>query len=211
MFEKYTEKARRAIFFARYEASQCGAREIGTPCLLLGIARENRDLMARLIPAGSSDIPKLRADLEALLPKAQKIATSVDLPLSHASNRALAYAKEECELLQHDFIDTGHLLLGLLREEGAETACLKARGIEMEGVRTELARAAAETSRDAEQALKLDETRRRTELLRAFTELPPDRLQAGLTLLKALASDKFEVTGTGPDGPFHFSFGGEPE
>jgi hypothetical protein len=57
----------------------------------------------------------------------------------------------------------------------------------------------------------LDETRRRTELLRAFTELPPDRLQAGITLLKALASGKFEVTGTGPDGPFHFSFGGESE
>jgi ATP-dependent Clp protease ATP-binding subunit ClpC len=211
MFEKYTEKARRVIFFARYEASQYGAREIGTPCLLLAITRENRELMARLMHAGSSDIPKLRADLEALLPKAQKIATSVDLPLDHAAKRVLVYAAEESELLQHDSIDTGHLLLGLLREEGAETACLKAHGIELEGVRTELARVAAETVRDSGQALKLDETRRRTELLRAFTELPPDRLQAGITLLKALASGKFEVTGTGPDGPFHFSFGGESE
>jgi hypothetical protein len=53
--------------------------------------------------------------------------------------------------------------------------------------------------------------RSHAEFAEAVLDLPPDRLRAGMTVLKALASGKFEVTGTGPDGPFHFSFGGEPE
>ena len=169
--------------------------------------------MARLLPAGSSVAARLRKDAEALLPVNEAVSTSVDLPLSHASKRALAYAAEECEQLQDDLIAPGHLLLGLLRENGAEAGCLKAYGIGPEEVRKALDWAESETGRDAGQALEQDEDlmRRRTEFLKALTELPPDRLQAGLTLLKALASDRFEVTGTGPDGPFHFSFGGESE
>lgn len=211
MFERYTEKARRIIFFARYEASQHGAQYIETPCLLLAIMREDRKLMARLLPAGLNQQARLRADVEALLPGNESISTSVDLPLGQSSKRALAYAAEECERLQHHHIGPGHLLLGLLREGGPETACLKANGIELEGLRAELARVPAESGREANMAPSPDEARRRMEFIRAFTGLPADRLQAGLTLLKALASEKFEVTGTGPDGPFHFSFGGKPE
>ena len=214
MFEKYTEKARRVIFFARYEASQHGSEYIETPDLLLGIMRENRGLIARLLSAGWPEFVRLRADVEALFAKpAQKIATSVDLPLSRASKLALAYGAEESERLSHKEIDTGHLLLGLLRVGGPETACLKAHGIELEKVREDLARTPAETARDAREALRqrLDSVRNTEELVEALMDLPPDRLQAGITLLKALASGKFEVTGTGPDGPFHFSFGDKPE
>jgi ATP-dependent Clp protease ATP-binding subunit ClpC len=213
MFERYTEKARRVIFFARYEASQCGAHHIGTPSLLLGILRENTELMDRLLPA-DEDLVRLRADVEALLPKpGQDIKTSVDLPLSGAAKSALLSAARESQRLQHKFIDPRHLLFGLLTEGGPETACLRPRGITVEGVRGDLQRAAPETAFDFREGPdpELNENCRRTELLRAFTELPADRLQAGITLLKALASDKFEVTGTGPDGPFHFSFGGETQ
>ncbi|HMD70132.1 MAG TPA: Clp protease N-terminal domain-containing protein [Bryobacteraceae bacterium] len=213
MFERYTEKARRVIFFARYEASQHGERYIETPCLLLGVLREDKGLMSRLLSGSYPEAARLRADVEALLPGSESISTSVDLPLSHASKRALAYGAEESQRLQHEHIGTGHLLLGLLRESGPEAACLKAHGIELEGLRAELARNPAESGRDARKApdQKLEKLRLHREFLEALRDLPPDRLQAGITLLKALASGKFEVRGTGPDGPFHFSFGGESE
>src|ERR1035437_1203571 len=97
MFERFTEEARRAVFFARYEASQHGTPYIETPSLLLGILRENRDLMARLLPTtGTEEYARLIADVESLFPKfSGKIATSVDLPLSQVAKLALNCAAEE--------------------------------------------------------------------------------------------------------------------
>jgi len=146
MFERYTEKARRVIFFARYEASQHGTAEIDTPCLLLGILREDKDLMSRLLtvgefpplPAVCEELARLSAEVEALFPKTdQELATNVDMPLSAAAGQALAYAAEEAWRLGHKHIDPRHLLLGLLRTDGPETACLLAHGIGLEKVRAE--------------------------------------------------------------------------
>jgi ATP-dependent Clp protease ATP-binding subunit ClpC len=201
MFERFTEKARRAIFFARYEASQHGTAEIGTPCLLLGILREEKDLMARLLPAGKEELARLSADVEAVFPKAaQKNATSVDLPMSHAALRALAYAAEEGKRLGHNLIDSWHLLLGLLRENGAESACLKGHGIESETVRSGFLHDIPVTARDNRGPLHL-----------LVDKLPADRLDAAATLLEGLAAEKFEVTGAGPGGEFHFSFDDKTE
>ena len=214
MFERYTEKARRVIFFARYEAAQHGEPEIRTPCLLLGILREDKKLMGRLLGGSFPAMTRLRADVEALLPEgAAKTAASVDLPLSHSSKRALAYGAEEAERLQQEHIGPGHLLLGLVREGGPETACLKAHGIELEGLRQALERTVAEGEEDPQQTLlrKLERVRSNEEFARALLDLPSDRLQFGIALLKALASGNFEVSGTGPDGPFHFSFESKPE
>src|ERR1035438_2090670 len=102
MFERFTEKARRAVFFARYEASQHGTPYIETPSLLLGILKENRELMARLLRTGTEEYPRLIADVDALFPKfSGKIATSVDLPLSQVAKLALNYAAEEAERRHH--------------------------------------------------------------------------------------------------------------
>ena len=210
MFERYTEKARRAIFFARAEASQHGMAEIDTRCLLLGLIRESKDLMARLLPGGSAEIAGLLADVEALFPEAaQEIATSVDLPLSHGARRAMAYGAEESERLRHKFIDPRHLLLGLLRAKGPETECLKARGVELEKVRAESLEG-VNLDKYAS-GLQPDRFLAREQLLRALHEIPPNRHTAALALLQALASGKFEVTGTGRNGPFHFSFDDEAE
>src|ERR1019366_5698797 len=98
MFERFTEKARRAVFFARYEASQHGTPYIETPSLLLGILKEDKDLIARLLPTGAEELARLIADVEALFPKfSEKIAMSVDLPLSRVAKLALNYAAEEAE------------------------------------------------------------------------------------------------------------------
>lgn len=213
MFERYTEKARRVVFFARYEASQHGVAWIDTPCLLLGILREGKDVMARLLPAGSEEIASLSADVDALFPETtQEIATSVDLPLNHAAKNALAFAAEESERLEHKFIDPRHLLLGLLREGGAETACLKAHGIDLAKVQAEILRNPPMHEPDSQHALDRGLAWARLgDLAVALQKVPADRRRAALTLLEGLASGKFEATGTTRNGPFHFSFDDKTE
>jgi hypothetical protein len=119
MFERYTEKARRVIFFARYESSQYGSPYIETEHLLLGILREDKQLAQHCLPKGAGET--VRKKVDALTPSSAKVSTSVDLPLSRPSKRVLAYAAEESDRLKHEHIGTDHLLLGLLREEN-ETA-----------------------------------------------------------------------------------------
>jgi ATP-dependent Clp protease ATP-binding subunit ClpC len=138
MFERYTEKARRVIFFARYEASQFGQPYIETEHLLLGILREDKALgkrfLRRLIP-----VEKIRQEIEAHAPAREKTSTSVDLPLSNESKRVMAYTAEEAERLGHKYIGSEHLLLGLLREEKSFAAVLlNNRGVKLDAIRKEL-------------------------------------------------------------------------
>lgn len=139
MFERYTEKARRIIFFARYECSQFGTPEIQTEHLLLGLLRENAATMSR--HAGRDlDLIQIRADIEKFAWTGKKISTSVDLPLSNECKRILAYASEEAEHLGHKHIGTEHLLLGILREESCNAAqLLRQQGLELDRVRKSVA------------------------------------------------------------------------
>ncbi len=138
MFERYTEKARRVIFFARYEASQFGADCIETEHLLLGLFREDKALAHRFLTSVDS-FESFRERVRAVTPSRPKISTAVDLPLSHESQRVLAYAAEERERLKHRHISTEHLLLGLLREENCLAATLlRERGLALDRVRAEL-------------------------------------------------------------------------
>src|ERR1700685_2706140 len=116
MFERYTEKARRVIFFARYEASQFGSPYIETEHLLLGLLREDKTLANRFQRSHAA-VESIRKQIEGHTTIREKGSTSVDLPLSHECKRVLAYGPEEAERLSHKHIGTEHLLLGLLREE----------------------------------------------------------------------------------------------
>jgi len=140
MFERYTEKARRVIFFARYEASQFGAPYIETEHLLLGLLREDKALAFRFL-ATQGNFESIRQQIETASPSRQPVSTSVDLPLSNESKRILAYAAEEAERLSHKWIGSEHLLLGTLREEKCFAAeLLQERGLRLSAVREELAR-----------------------------------------------------------------------
>src|SRR5438132_154739 len=141
MFERYTEKARRVIFFARYEASQFGSPYIETEHLLLGLLREDKALTNRFLRSHSS-IESIRKQIEGRTTIREKVSTSVDLPLSQECKRVLAYAAEEDERLSHKHIGTEHLLLGLLREEKSFAAeILHERGLRLTTIREELSRA----------------------------------------------------------------------
>ncbi|MGB6831716.1 MAG: Clp protease N-terminal domain-containing protein, partial [Terracidiphilus sp.] len=138
MFERYTEKARRVIFFARYEASQFGSPYIETEFILLGLLREDKALTNRFLHSRSS-VESIRKKIEEHTPIREKVSTSVDLPVSNESKRVMAYAAEEAEQLGHKHIGTEHLLLGVLREDECFAAqLLKERGIELNKVRKEL-------------------------------------------------------------------------
>src|ERR671933_104363 len=81
MFERYTERARRVIFFARYEASQFGSTTIETEHLLLGLIREDKNLTNRFL-RNSSSIESIRKEIEGRTTIREKVSTSIDLPLS---------------------------------------------------------------------------------------------------------------------------------
>src|SRR5580693_7460104 len=135
MFERYTEKARRTIFFARYEASQFGSLFIESEYLLLGLLREDKELANRLLPSHAT-VESIRKKIESHAVPREKVSTSVDLPLSHECKRVLVYGAEESERLNHKQIDTDHLLLGLLREE----ECFAARLLREQGLTLDLVR-----------------------------------------------------------------------
>ena len=136
MFERYTENARRAIFFARYEASQFGSGFIEPEHLLLALLREATGLAYLLLRSSPAAAESLRSDIEGNTKPLEKVSTSIDLPLSHASKRILAYASDEAERLTNKHIDTEHLLLGILREEKSFAAeLLRERGLTLDFVR----------------------------------------------------------------------------
>jgi ATP-dependent Clp protease ATP-binding subunit ClpC len=125
MFERYTEKARHIIFFARYEASQLGSRTIETEHLLLGLLHEAKTLF------DSEQIQHMTDDLRAAgrIEGAAKGSTSIDLPLSLPAKKVLAYGAEEAERLKHRHIGPEHLLLGLMREPGVAATTLEKYGM----------------------------------------------------------------------------------
>ena len=139
MFEKYSEKARRVIFFARYEASQLGSNCIETEHILLGLLREDKALMSRFFPRIDAVVDSIRRDIEDASGIREKVSTSVELPLSEKSKRVLSLANEESERLLSSYIGTEHLLLGLLQDESSvATSLLYEKGLRVSKVRNEL-------------------------------------------------------------------------
>jgi hypothetical protein len=121
MFERYTEKARRVIFFARYEATVYGSRTIETEHLLLGLLREDRAL-TKWFPGQTNVEPEIRAEIEKRITRGERIATSVEVPLSVECKKILTLAAETSERLDHRKVDSVHLLIGILRLEGSLAA-----------------------------------------------------------------------------------------
>ena len=142
MFERYTEKARRVIFFARYEASQLGGSEIDTEHLLLGLLRESR-LMVRELTGVDTDRLRdaIERDNEERNRGREKVSTSVDMPLANDAKQTLGYAAEEADVLGHRHIGTEHLLLALLRQPDSTAArILTEHNVDTAKVRERLAK-----------------------------------------------------------------------
>ena len=129
MFERYTEKARRVIFFARYEASQFGATAIEAEHILLGVLREDKGLVQALFTTANTDIA-IRSEIESRTELRDKVHASVDLPLSAGAKAVLSHAAAESDRFRDCHIGTQHLMLGLIMEEQSlASELLRSRGV----------------------------------------------------------------------------------
>ena len=140
MFERYTEKARRVIFFARYEASQYGSPFIETEHLLLGLLRESRAFMKRFFGETNFE-PEIRREIERHISPRERISTSVEVPLTEESKKVLKFAVEEADRNGHRHVGTEHLLLAMLGMEGSRAGqILLAKGLKAAEIREQLAK-----------------------------------------------------------------------
>jgi ATP-dependent Clp protease ATP-binding subunit ClpC len=139
MFERYTERARRVLFFARYEASQLGSISIETEHLLLGLIREGKGLTSRIFARSHLSLETIRKEIEGRTVFREKVSTSVEIPFSAEAKRVLQFAAEEADRLLHNYIGTEHLLLGILREERSVAATiLMEKGMRLNTVREDI-------------------------------------------------------------------------
>jgi Clp amino terminal domain, pathogenicity island component len=152
MFERYTEEARRSIFFARYEASRYGSPYIDTEHLLLGMLREAKK--GKLGDQGEW----FRAEIEKNIQIHERIPTSVEIPLTDDCKRALTLAHEEADMLKSRYIGPEHILIGIFRIENSLAGrLLRARGVKLEELRTESTRNVLENASEDSRVLKWSE------------------------------------------------------
>src|SRR5438309_1700593 len=138
MFEKYNEKARRALFFARYEASKLGSRVIESEHILLGVLREGEEIIKEIFSRFNVKPEQIRREVEGDRLFVDRISSSAELPLSEESKKILAYAAHEAESMLHQYVGTEHLLIGILRVESSTAArILTSKGLNVYGVREE--------------------------------------------------------------------------
>ncbi len=135
MFERFTEKARRVVFFARYEASQYGSPYIETEHFLLGLMREERSLMTRVLGPGV-DPALIRTEVEKHITKGNRIASNAEVPLSDESKKILNFAVEHAEQLGQLYVGGEHFLLAILDIGGSLAAkVLAEKGVKPVAVR----------------------------------------------------------------------------
>ncbi|MFN0277088.1 MAG: ATP-dependent Clp protease ATP-binding subunit [Pyrinomonadaceae bacterium] len=142
MFERYTERSRRVIFFARYEALQYGSQVIAPEHILLGLMREDKTLSARFFPFRRPlTVDSIRRDVLERIELRSRIPQSSELHLSNATKQILFYANDESRQLKNRHIGPEHLLLGIVREEKSIAAeILFGYGLRLNDVRDELSR-----------------------------------------------------------------------
>jgi ATP-dependent Clp protease ATP-binding subunit ClpC len=141
VFERYTERARRVLFFARYEASHIGGLTIETEHLLLGLVRDGKGLTGDVFERSQLSRATVRQEIEARVPVREKVSTSVEIPFSTETLRVLRFAAEEADRLRHRHIGPEHLLVGILREPGCLAATLLVeKGVQLDTVREEIIR-----------------------------------------------------------------------
>jgi ATP-dependent Clp protease ATP-binding subunit ClpC len=168
MFERYTERARRALFFARYEASHLGGSVITSEHLLLGLQREGKGLTSRVFAENGLDYDAAHREVERAAAGRPKLATSVEMPLAADTKAALEGAAMEADALKHAHIGTEHLLLGLLRApESSAGVILSRAGLRLAAVRESIVTMLA-SARRGEQHIVLVQVTIRPEMLAEF-------------------------------------------
>ena len=131
MWQRFTERSRRAIFFAQEEAQRFGEGYVSTEHMLLGLIREPDCKAAKILDLCGISLNRVKAEVEKQLPRSQVVPTP-DMTLTPRAKRVIDLAYDEARLLGHNYIGTEHLLLGLIREsEGLAGRILHKLGVDL--------------------------------------------------------------------------------
>lgn len=139
MFERFTERARKVMALANQEAQRFNHEYIGTEHILLGLVKEGSGVGANVLKNLGVDLHKVRVEVEKLVKAGPDMVTMGKLPTTPRAKKVTEYAIEEARNLNHNYIGTEHLLLGLLREhDGVAAQVLMNLGLKLEEVREEV-------------------------------------------------------------------------
>ncbi len=144
-FDKFTERARRVLTLAQEEAQRFNHNYIGTEHLLLGLVREGDGVAAKVLSNLGVDLNKVRSAVEFIIGRGDRAGTG-EIGLTPRAKKVIELAVDEARRLNHSYIGTEHLLLGLVREgEGIAAGVLESLGVNLERVRGETTRILAQT------------------------------------------------------------------
>jgi ATP-dependent Clp protease ATP-binding subunit ClpC len=139
MFERFTDRARKVMALANQEAQRFNHEYIGTEHILLGLVKEGSGVGATVLKNLDVDIKKLRLEVEKLVKSGPDMVTMGKLPHTPRAKKVIEFAIEEARSLNHNYVGTEHLLLGLLREtEGIAAQVMMNMGLRLEDVRQEV-------------------------------------------------------------------------
>ena len=151
-FEKFSERARRVLSLAQEEAQRFNHNYIGTEHILLGLVRETEGVAARVLSSLSVDLTKVRSAVEFIIGRGEKPAQG-EIGLTPRAKKVVELAVDEARRMNHTYIGTEHLLIGLLREgEGVAAGVLESLGVTLDKVRTETHRILSHTSGQGQQS-----------------------------------------------------------
>ena len=179
-FEKFSERARRGLSLAQEEAQRFNHNYIGTEHILLGLVRETEGVAARVLSSLSVDLSKVRSAVEFIIGRGEKPAQG-EIGLTPRAKKVVELAVDEARRMNHTYIGTEHLLIGLLREgEGVAAGVLESLGVTLDKVRAETHRILSHTSGTGSQSS------------RGTTSKTPTLDQLGIDLTVAAKSEKLD-------------------
>jgi len=145
MFERFTDRARRAVVWAQEEARTLNHDFIGTEHILLGLIREGQGVAAKALESFGVSMEAVRQRVEDIVPPGQVEVRTGHIPFTPRAKKVLELSLSEAKLLGHPYIGTEHVLLGLLREgEGVAAQVLTALGVDLDGTRERVVQLLAE-------------------------------------------------------------------
>ena len=178
-FEKFSERARRVLSLAQEEAQRFNHNYIGTEHILLGLVRETEGVAARVLSSLSVDLAKVRSAVEFIIGRGEKPAQG-EIGLTPRAKKVVELAVDEARRMNHTYIGTEHLLIGLLREgEGVAAGVLESLGVSLDKVRSETHRILSHTSGTGAQGAR-------------STSRTPTLDQLGIDLTVAAKADKLD-------------------
>ena len=183
-FEKFSERARKVLALAQDEARRCNHSYISTEHILLGLVNESEGVAAKVLSSLGVELPKIRSSVEFIVGTGDRPVTG-EIGLTPRAKKVIELAVDEARRLNHHYIGTEHLLIGLMREgDGVAASVLETLGITLDKVRTETTKVLSQTGQQSQSSGRSSRSSSGTPVLD----------QLGFDMTKAARAGKFDPT-----------------